>query len=71
MTRLLKVGERLCEGSRLVGRPRKRCTDSTNDCLKTMEVLMLGRREEWCRIEINNWGFRGRILTCDKPKESG
>ena len=30
------VGE--CLGSRLVGRPRKRCIDSVNDCLKKRDL---------------------------------
>ena len=46
-----------CVGSRLVGLPWKKWTDSANGSKKEKVVRMLGKQEGWCMIEMNGDGF--------------
>ena len=54
IAKMLYVGE--CAGSRSVGRPRKRLTDTVKDCLKK-EVWMSGKQRGWSRIGVNGGGL--------------
>ena len=60
----LKKAKRVCVGSHLVGQPKKRCTDSVNDCLKKRGLnvkqtrRMVYNRNKWREfVRGNTWGI--------------